>query len=180
METYKHSCPFCGQHIEYTIGYCGKQMICPICSKTVTFPALPPGGKKQGLRIKRPEAVSDAKWAFNVRAIIAALRGFDHWNLVLTGLVPFVIVAVLLVGANLVRKYTAEGPALPVAPQAQADPDAWQKMKDLARADQLVQAQLALLARDQGAIAAAQAQRSNLDSEYPGPDDGRGRAGQCQ
>ena len=47
------SCPFCGQHIEYTAGYCGKQMQCPICGQTVTFPALPPGGKSgPKLRVK--------------------------------------------------------------------------------------------------------------------------------
>ena len=54
METYKHSCPFCGQHIEYSAWYCGKQMVCPICGKTVTFPAIPPGRKGQPVRTKIP------------------------------------------------------------------------------------------------------------------------------
>jgi hypothetical protein len=147
MESYKHSCPVCGQHIEYTAGYCGKQMVCPICGKTVTFPAIPPGGKGPALRIKRPEAARAAKWSFDFFGIPAFLRRFEHWNLVLVCLVPFIIVGALLAGAAVVRKHLGNEPVAPLAPLLQADTNAWQKMTDLARADQLVQGQLGAVRR---------------------------------
>ena len=43
MESYKHSCPCCGQHMEYTAPYCGKKTLCPTCGHTITFPAMAPG-----------------------------------------------------------------------------------------------------------------------------------------
>ena len=140
MESYKHSCPFCGQHIEYTVGYCGKQMVCPICGKSVTFPAIPPGVKGPSLHINRPEAARASKWSFSIslaciRLLLPSLRRFKHWNMALVCLVPFIIVGALLAGAAVVRKQFGNAPATPVAPLVQADPNAWQKMTDLARAD---------------------------------------------
>jgi hypothetical protein len=166
MESYKHSCPFCGQHIEYTAGYCGTQMACPICAKTVTFPAVPPGGKGPSLRIKRAEATRAANWSFNLDAILAALREFEHWNMVLVGLVPFIIVVALLVGAIVVKKKIGAEPAMPVAPPIQADPNAWQTMTNLARADQLVQDQLVAVSRAAGAVTLAERDRANVHAYY--------------
>jgi hypothetical protein len=168
MESYKHSCPYCGQHIEYTAGYCGKQMACPICGKPVTFPAVPPGGKGPALHIKRPEAARAAKWSFNLNDILASLRQFEHWNVVLLCLVPFIIVAALLVGASVVRKNASNEPAMPVAPPIQVDPNAWQKMTDLARADQLVQEQLGVVARARAAATAAAQIRDARHAYYQG------------
>jgi len=168
MESYKHSCPFCGQHIEYTVGYCGKQMVCPICQKTVTFPAVPPGAKGPGLRLKRAEAARAAKWSFNLKAIIAALREFEHWNMVRMALVPFIIVAGLLVGAAVVRKNAGDAPALPAAPPIQVDPNAWQNMTNLARADQLVQEKLVAVSRAVNAEAAAERNSASLHAFYHG------------
>jgi hypothetical protein len=166
MESYKHSCPFCGQHIEYTAGYCGKQMVCPICGKTVTFPAVPPGGKGPSLRIKRPEAARAAKWPFDFFGILAPLRRFEHWNLVLVCLLPFVIVGALLAGAAAVRKHLDNAPAVPVAPLIQADPNAWQKMTDLARAEQSVQQQLGAVRKASAAVAVAEQSRANLHAYW--------------
>ncbi len=168
MESYKHSCPFCGQHIEYTAGYCGKQMVCPICGKTVTFPAVLPGGKGPSLHIHRPEAARAAKWSFDFFGILAPLRRFEHWNMVLVCLVPFIIVGALLAGAAVVRKQFNNAPAAPVAPLIQADPNAWQKMTDLARADQSVQEQLGAMRRAGAAVAMAERSRANLHAFYHG------------
>jgi hypothetical protein len=166
MESYKHSCPFCGQHIEYTAGYCGKQMVCPICGKTVTFPAVLPGGKGTSLRIHRPEAARAAKWSFDFFGILAPLRRFKHWNMVLVCLVPFIIVGALLAGAVVIRKQLGNAPAAPVAPLIQADPNAWQKMTDLARADQLVQDKLGAVRRAGAAVATAERNRANLHAYW--------------
>jgi hypothetical protein len=168
MESYKHSCPFCGQHIEYTAGYCGKQMVCPICGKTVTFPAVPPGGKGPSLHIHRPEAARPAKWSFDFFGILAPLRRFEHWSMVLVCLVPFMIVGALLAGAVVVRKHLGNAPAAPVAPLIQAEPNAWQKMTDLARADQLVQDKLAAVRRAAAAVAMAERNRASLHAFYHG------------
>jgi len=173
METYKHSCPICGQHIEYTVEYCGKQMSCPTCGRTVTFPAIPPGGKRQALHIKRQEAIRRSTWSFNLTDMLRFAREFEHWNVVLMCSVPFVIIVVLLVGAHIVQKTVGEEPAAPVVPRAEADPDAWKKMTDLAKADQQVQAKIAIVLQAQGALAQAQMRAKSLhasyDAEYNNP-----------
>jgi hypothetical protein len=168
MESYKHSCPFCGQHIEYTAGYCGTQMDCPTCGKNVTFPAIPPGGKRQPLHIKRPRAAEAARRSFNFNAILAALRQFEHWNMVLICLVPFLIVTGLLVGATVVRNKAGEGPAAPVAPSVQVDPNAWQKVTDLTRADLVVQEKINAVAAARNAVARAERESANLHAYYQG------------
>jgi hypothetical protein len=169
MESYKHSCPFCGQHIEYTVGYCGKQMACPICEKPVTFPAIPPGGGKgRSLRIKGPEAARAVKWSFNFQEILASLRQFEHWNMVLMCLVPFIIVTALLVGAAILKKKLGDEPVMPVAPVIQVDPNAWQTMTNLARADQLMQEQVGIYAQAHATVAAAERNRANLHAFYQG------------
>jgi hypothetical protein len=168
MESYKHSCPFCGQHIEYTAGYCGKQMVCPICGKTVTFPAVPPGGKGPSLHIHRAETARAAKWSSDFFGILAPLRRFEHWNMVLVCLVPFIIVGALLAGAAVIKKQLGNAPAAPVAPLIQADPNAWQKMTDLARADQSVQDKLGAVRRAGAALATAERNRASLHAYYHG------------
>ena len=99
MESYKLSCPFCGQHIEYTVGYCGKQMQCPICSQTVTFPALPPGRSGPTLHVKSLERKPERKWSWKLPAALTFLLKFQHWNVVAQCAVPFLIIGVLLAGA---------------------------------------------------------------------------------
>jgi hypothetical protein len=173
MESYKHSCPFCGQHIEYTVGYCGKQMVCPICGKMVTFPAVPPRGKGEGLHIKRPASAQAKKWFFdfkgiNFKGFLAPLNQFKHWNIVFVCLVPFLIVGALLVGAAELRNHFGSGPAMPDAPIVHADTGAWQKMTDLARADQLVQQRLVAVVQARAAAAAAEQTRATRHAYYHG------------
>ncbi len=166
MDTYKHSCAFCGQHIEYTADYCGKQMVCPSCGKTVTFPAVPPGGKRQPLRLKRAVVQRSSKWSFNFGAILTALREFEHWNVALTAVVPFLIIVGLLVGAHLVRVNFGEGPSAPAPTRVVAAPGAWQKSVALARADQAVREVLAAVQQDHAAVAMAQARNATLHATY--------------
>jgi DNA-directed RNA polymerase subunit RPC12/RpoP len=42
MNGYKYACPSCGQHIEYTDGYAGQSMPCPMCRQPLVFPAVDP------------------------------------------------------------------------------------------------------------------------------------------
>jgi hypothetical protein len=137
MESYKHSCPFCGQHIEYTAGYCGKQMQCPICGQTITFPALPPGRGSTTLRSSSLDRLKRPKW--HLPPALLALLNFKHWNLVAQCAIPFLIVVGLLVGAYYVKQKFSDDPAPVAAPVVQADPDAWKKMTELSKADQAVQ-----------------------------------------
>jgi len=145
MESYKHSYPFCGQHIEYTVGYCGKQMQCPICSQTVTFPALPPGRSGPTLHVKSLERKPERKWSWKLPAALTFLLKFQHWNVVAQCAVPFLIIGVLLAGAVFVKKKLGDAPA-PVdassAPVVQADPQAWQRTTDLNNAELAVQDRL--------------------------------------
>jgi hypothetical protein len=169
MEAYKHSCPFCGQHIEYTVEYCGTQITCPTCGKSVTFPAIPPGGKKEAPRVKRTVAMETAaKGSFNLQSITVYLREFEHWNVVLICLVPFVVVGGLLIGSAVLRKNAGEGPALPEAPRLQADPNAWSKMTELTKADTAVREQLGAVNRAYNAVAAAKRNVANLQIAYQG------------
>jgi len=138
MESFKHSCPFCSQHIEYTLGYCGKQIQCPMCGHTVTFPAVPPKQSGPALKLKgmRPKAAKN--WSLKLPGFLGSLRDFQHWNTVAQCAVPFLILAVLLGGAAFVKNKLAEPSAEVATPAVQADPEAWQKMTELRKADQAV------------------------------------------
>jgi hypothetical protein len=141
MESYKHSCPRCGQHIEYTADYCGKQMQCPMCGQTVTFPAIPPGRAKLSSSSKKPEAAPKPKKEWKPPAALAVLRDFQHWYVIGQCVVALVIIAVLLAGAVYVKKKLGEpSTATDAAPVMQADPEAWQRMADLTKATQAMQA----------------------------------------
>ena len=141
MESFKHSCPCCGQHIEYTVGYCGKQMQCPMCGQTVTFPAIPPRRTGPGLRAKSTERQMAQKLARKLPGALASVRDFQHWNVVGQIAVPFVLVAVLL-GAAIFVKNKLGAPSSSSsgdgAPVVQAEPDAWQKTTELTKAEQAV------------------------------------------
>ena len=141
-------------------------MVCPICGKPVTFPAVPPGVKGPSLHIKRPAAARPSNWSFDFFGIPAFLRRFEHWNMVLVCLVPFIIVGALLAGAVVVRKQFRNAPAAPVAPLIQADPNAWRKMTDLVRAEQSVQAQLRAVVLARAAVATAERNRASLHAYW--------------
>ena len=171
MESYKHSCPFCGQHIEYTVEYCGQQMLCPTCGKTVTFPALPPGRGKgvpttrvKALDARRAAAQTKKGWLQNAPQALGFLRGFEHWDVVWQCTVPLLIIGGLLVGANFVKHKFSAAPAAPeAAPAVQADPHAWQKMADLTKADQAVQAAIREYEGAHSMLLAAQQAQQQVD-----------------
>jgi endogenous inhibitor of DNA gyrase (YacG/DUF329 family) len=143
MESYKHSCPFCGQHIEYTADYCGRQMQCPSCGKTVTFPAIPPSRGAQSARVrdldsKAAEGNPATTKPRPVSKKPGFLRDFEHWNLVWQCAVPFVLIGLLLAGAVFVKNKLGDNAAPAATPAVQADPTAWQRNVDLTKADQTV------------------------------------------
>jgi hypothetical protein len=168
MESFKHSCPYCGQHIEYTASYCGKQIQCPICGNTITFPAIPPQSGGAGVRINRPEDKPARKWAWNLQAIFLFLRDFQHWKTVVQCVVPFLIVGALLAGAAYVKNKFADQPAAPPEPIVQANPDAWQKMTELTRAEQAVKDQITVLVRARASVKQAEEIRAATHRQYPG------------
>jgi hypothetical protein len=164
MESFKHSCPCCGQHIEYTAGYCGQQMQCPMCGKTVTFPAIPPKRTGPILRARGVPTEPAPKWSLKLPAGLGFPRDFQHWNVVAQCAVPFLLIAALLAGAVFVKNKLAAPADEPAAPAVQADPGAWQKMADLNKADQAVKDSMKVLAAahaqaDQSARLLAQARK---------------------
>jgi hypothetical protein len=174
MESYKHSCPFCGQHVEYTAEYCGQQMQCPSCGKTITFPAIPPGRGRgaPGARVKELDARRAAakparSWLRNAPEALAFLRDFEHWNVVGQCAVPFLIIAVLLAGAIFVKSKFSAASAPPAAPAMQADPDAWQRIADLTKADVAVRALLKEYAANHATVLAAERTRQNMEKQDP-------------
>ncbi len=168
MEAYKHSCPFCGQHIEYTAGYCGKQMQCPTCGHTVAFPAIPPGGLATGTRrpglARKAEAKPGLKTSWPGKGMLRYLRGFEHWDTVAQCVVPFLILGALLAGALFVKKNfgnpTAPAPEMVV----QAEPGAWKKMTELIKADEAVRVELRAVKAAQASLALAQQIQKGLQT----------------
>lgn len=163
MESYKHSCPMCGQHVEYTAGYCGTQMKCPICGNSIVFPAIPP--KKGGTKIEVEEQKPTAQFAWNPKAIFVYLREFEHWKIVGLVLTPFLIIGALLEGASLVKKYSSDQPAAPTAPVVQAQPGGWDRMTQLARSEQKIQECMQNIARAHQALLYAEAQNRQAETE---------------
>ncbi len=160
MESYKHSCPVCSQKVEYTAGYCGRQMQCPICGNTITFPAIPPSkaGSKTVLSQKAKPA---RKLAGNAGKILGGIWDFPHWHTVRQILVPFVIIGVLVAGALWVKnKYSDEAASGP-APVVQTDSTGWDKMTKLAQFDRKMQQYVQSIAQTRRALAAAQAASRN-------------------
>jgi len=141
MDSYKYSCPYCGQHIEYTDDYCGQQMPCPACQHRITFPAIPPGSlrapNRPKLRLKAP--IAQAKETSKFMRLIAALRGYEHWNVVGQCLVPFIILAGALVAATHLHFSPQEKEASAPAP---VDPRTWQRMTELDKIEPVVRQSL--------------------------------------
>jgi hypothetical protein len=148
------------------------------------------------LHIRRPEAPADSKWSFDFLRFLAPLRRYEHWNLVLICLLPFLAVGGLLVGAAVVKKQLGNALPVPMPAPIQVDTNAWQKMTDLARADQAVREKLGLVRAASAAYAAAQEHRARLHAywhvrtapnqaayasvmaQYQAEDEAVGRAGQ--
>ena len=174
MESYKHSCPFCGQHIEYTVGYCGKQMQCPSCGKSVAFPAIPPGQGRGApaahvkvLDSSRSESGPARRRPGSTPKALAFLRGFQHWNVVAQCALPFLIIGLLLAGAFFVKSKFNDAPAPVTSPAVQADPEAWQRIADLAKADQAVRDLIKEYDADRLAVASAERARQQMQKGDP-------------
>jgi len=169
MDSYKHSCPRCGQHIEFTAEYCGKQIQCPSCGHTVTFPAVPPGrgaptaqkptskaAARQAPNKTAAAAEPGPEWSWTPKGMLLYFRDFQHWNLVALCLVPFLILGALWAGASFVNKNFGN-PAPPApGPAVQADPGAFQRMTDLTKADEAVRAEMQTVAMAKTALARAE------------------------
>jgi len=167
MESFKHSCPFCGQHIEYTVGYCGQQMQCPMCGQTVTFPAVPPKRAGPALHIKKTATRPLPKWTAKFPKLLSLLVTYQHWGVVAQCAVPFVIVAVLLGGAVFVKNKFGAPAEDSSTSTVQADPEAWKKMADLNKADQSVQVRMRDLTTARANLDMAQArcrQAQNMEA----------------
>ncbi len=165
MNSYKYSCPYCGQHVEYSDGYCGLQMACPLCQQRITFPAIPPGALTSSLRITRPTQEKPAiKWSFKPRQIIAALRQFEHWNVVGQCLIPFLILGGALTAASMLRSKPQDQTVSIPAPAV--DPSTWEKMTRLARTEQEVQERLRWVNSAYAGCLAADQYRAALQKQY--------------
>ena len=165
MSAYKYSCPYCGQHIEYTDGYCGQQMACPMCQQNIVFPALPPGALKTSLRIARPaQQAAKQGWSFNPGRMFAALRGFEHWNVVGQCLIPFFILGGALFVASQPRSKPVEQTAS--APVAAVNPSTWEKMTELAKVEETVKQRLQAVTIAYAQDARARRDRDVLEKGY--------------
>ena len=143
-------------------------MICPICGKTVTFPAVPPRKKGESPPVKAPPPSWLSKLVPKLKEILPVALEFKHWNIVLSCLVPFAIITALLIGAAVIRKHFGEEPAAPSAPVAHADAGAWEKLTEQARAEQVVQQQIAAVTRTHAALVSAQRMRDLRHTYYQG------------
>jgi hypothetical protein len=167
MEAFKHSCPCCGQHIEYTAGYCGKQMLCPMCGQTVTFPAIPPNRASSSLKIRSQETKPARTWPWKVPAALGFLRNFQHWNVVAQCAVPFLIIGVLLAGAIFIKNKLGDTSAPVTVAPVQADPEAWQRMTDLTKADEAVRNQMKVVDAAHASVALAEQRRQLAENQAP-------------
>ena len=167
MESYKHSCPRCGQHIEYTVEYCGQQMQCPECGQTVIFPAIPPRRDDSSARARIHQSKPPRTQSRPVPAAFSFLRAFQHWNVVVQCAVPFLIIGALLAGAAFVKNKLGDAAAQVSIPTVQANPDAWQRVTDLTKADQVVRARVAELNAAHTFLAAAEKESRLIGTSNP-------------
>jgi hypothetical protein len=142
MEIYKLSCPRCGQHIEYTKEYCGRHMQCPSCAGNVTFPAIPPGARKQALRLERDRPKVKERFHFDIGKILGAIvtwfRTFEYWQIVAMCALPFVLIGLALATASFIRKQDSQSkPKEAVLSEAQIAEN--QRIVQLNKADMIVQ-----------------------------------------
>jgi hypothetical protein len=141
MDTYKLSCPRCGQHIAYTKDYCGKRVQCPSCNGNVVFPAIPPGGH-QPLRLERDRPKVKERFHFDPAKILGSLvsffRTFEHWQIVLMCTLPFALIVVGLAAATFVRNRDVDTrPNEPVLSASQVAEN--QRIAELNKAEAIVQ-----------------------------------------
>jgi hypothetical protein len=139
-----------------------------MCKQTVNFPAIPPGRAGPSLQAKGLSPKLAQKMARKLPGALSFLRDFQHWNVVWQCAVPFLIIAALLAGAIFVKNKLGEpssdGGSVPAV---QADPDAWQKMTDLTKAEQAVQAAGKALEQANALVEFEEQARRHVDSSDP-------------
>jgi hypothetical protein len=141
-----------------------------MCGQTVTFPAIPPARSGPSYQLKNAQAKAKParNWAAKVPGALGVLRDFQHWDVVGQCVVPFLIIAVLLGGAIFVKnKLGAPASAADAAPAVQADPEALQRMTNLIKAEQAVQAAMRVL--DQANALLDYEQKARQHSEAADP-----------
>ncbi|MGD1083411.1 MAG: hypothetical protein ABSA47_01525 [Verrucomicrobiota bacterium] len=82
MNGYKYSCPYCGQHIEYTDVYSGQRMPCPTCGHAIVFPAIPSGMTNSSLSLAPDIPDPVQKPQSHLPNLLRELRESKHWNVV--------------------------------------------------------------------------------------------------
>ena len=126
MSGYKYSCPYCGQHIEYTDVYSGQQMPCPACGHAIVFPAVPPGSMTSSLSLARDIPQSDPNPPSRFVKLLLALQEYKHWKVVGICLLSLVLLsgAALLASKHLHSQPTlATAGAVPPAGPARGTAD---------------------------------------------------------
>lgn len=172
MDVYKLSCPRCGQHIEYTRDYCGRQVQCPSCNGNVTFPAIPPlGSGRSSLRLERDRPKVKEPFRIDFAkifgSIIAFFRTFEHWQIVAMCALPFVFIALALGVAHYVRSQdTDTRPKHPIMTEAQIAEN--QRIAELNKADAIVQDRVRNVLAAKYALDAAKAKSANWHRTYDG------------
>jgi DNA-directed RNA polymerase subunit RPC12/RpoP len=177
MSGYKYACPYCGQHIEYTEGYAGQRMPCPMCQQSIMFPAIPSGLKKtSSLRLVRDIPKPVQQFHFSFAGLFLFLR--EHWKVIGTCLVPFAVLAGALLAASSFRHSEpppAPAPA-PTATAAETTPSSETEASstsdpppvptDLTQASQQVQARLSAVKQASAALQAAQKNNTAIRQQY--------------
>jgi hypothetical protein len=172
MDVYKLSCPRCGQHIEYTRDYCGRQVQCPSCNGNVTFPAIPPlGSGRSTLRLERDRPKVKEPFRIDFAKILASIaaffRTFEHWQIVLMCALPFIFIAIALATARFVRNQDSQaGPKQPIITEAQIAEN--QRIAELNKADAIVQDRVRNVWAAKTALDTAKAKSANWHRTYDG------------
>lgn len=113
---------------------------------------------------------------WNAKGIFLYLRDYPHWKTVAQIAVPFLIIGALLAGAAFVKNKFADEPAAAPAPVVEAQPGGWDKMTELARADQKMQQYVQLISQTRMTLASAQRVEDTWEKRYNqtrGSDDGQ-------
>jgi hypothetical protein len=145
-EKLKHTCPACGQPIEYTIDDSGQQIDCPSCQKPVLLPAAIGAAaarktqlQKNQIRRESPNAKKPVPGFASTRKVIE----FQYWKVVGICLVPFLIIGGLLYGAAYLRKASANDTVeIPKAITTPVAGDGWKKMTEMAQVEGAIKSQI--------------------------------------
>jgi hypothetical protein len=148
-----------------------------MCGQTVTFPAIPPrkpGDPSLTLKSGGTRAPRSSTWKWP-RAL-AWIGRIKHWGIVAQCIVPFLLIVGLLFGASYVKRMFSEPSASSPDANLHADPETWQKMTDLTKADEAARQRLQEL---NSARAALQVAYSILNSPQQVAPDQRRAADQA-